>query len=127
MNDPRFRWGDRFIELREDASVDAKQKFGARNREGWAAYFLNGQLFIKTFACLEGAEYPDMGVNCEFYTQPGMLEVETLGPLATLEPGAAVEHGEHWHLFDGVELPDGELGLAEALAPYVAGLTRPMR
>lgn len=40
-------------------------------------------------------DYPDGGCCVEVYTNPGQLEyveLETLGPLGTLEPGATVEH-----------------------------------
>ncbi len=40
-------------------------------------------------------DYPDGGCRVEVYTNPGQLEyveLETLGPLATLEVGARVEH-----------------------------------
>jgi len=39
-----------------------------------------------------------MGCNCEFYTEPGMLEIESLGSLARLEPGSTVEHKERWDI-----------------------------
>src|SRR5690349_17931505 len=37
MNDPRFTWGDRIIQMREDSQFDSKQKIGIRNAQGWAA------------------------------------------------------------------------------------------
>lgn len=33
-----------------------------------------------------------------------MLELETLGPLLTLKPGAEVSYEERWELHNGVEL-----------------------
>lgn len=125
MNDPRFTWGDRFIQLREDGAVPAKEKFGARNSLGWAAYHLGNLLFIKTFACVPGATYPDMGCNVECYTQPGFLEVETLSPMTSLEPGMTLEHVEHWRVWSGIDLPPDEPDLATALDPYLAQLTFP--
>ncbi|MEI8094276.1 MAG: hypothetical protein WCG80_08705 [Spirochaetales bacterium] len=124
MNDPRFTWGDRLLQFRQDESLPTKQKFGLGNRQGWAAYELGRQLFVKTFAYREGQTYPDQGCNCEFFTMPGFLEVETLGPLARLEPGQGVDHQETWYLFDGVNLPAGrtpaeEPALVEALKPYL--------
>ena len=55
MNDPRFTWGDRLIQMREDSQVDCKQKFGLRNAQGWAAYQLEKDLFIKSFPLIAGA------------------------------------------------------------------------
>jgi len=33
-----------------------------------------------------------------------MLELETLGPMTTLQPGASVEHVEHWTLHRNVRI-----------------------
>jgi hypothetical protein len=98
MADPRWIWGAKYVQLREDEHVDAKQKVGAMNTLGWAAYALDSELFIKRFPWIPGAEYPDLGCNCEFYTQPGMLEIESLGPLTRITPGASVTHEEKWSL-----------------------------
>jgi hypothetical protein len=35
-----------------------------------------------------------------------MEEIETLGPLQTVEPGETVEHVESWRLYDDVPEPD---------------------
>lgn len=98
MADPRLRWGERFIEMRQDDAFDSKIKFGMLNKRGWAAYALDGELFVKRFAHVEGATYPDMGCNAEFFTMPGFLEIESLGPLAAVAPGGCAELGEHWSL-----------------------------
>jgi hypothetical protein len=124
MNDPRYTWGDRLIQFRHDEELPTKQKFGLANTQGWAAYELGTQLFVKTFAHLEGLNYPDMGCNCEFFTMPGFLEVETLGPLTALQPGDGTDHAETWFLFDAVKLPAGdtpttEPALLQALQPYL--------
>jgi hypothetical protein len=48
-----------------------------------------------------------------------MLELETLGPLATLQPGAAVEHVEDWFLFRDVPLPDNDADVDKNLIPRI--------
>ena len=35
---------------------------------------------------------PDHGVNTEAYTAGTFIELETLGPIATLEPGSSADH-----------------------------------
>jgi hypothetical protein len=66
-------------------------------------------------------EYPDFGCSVEIFTNAAMLEVETLGPLATLEPGSAVEHVEEWSLHRAPALNDAsDQELAEILEPLVA-------
>ncbi len=127
MNDPRVYWGSRFIELREDSSIEQKIKFGALNRQGWAASWNHQTLFIKSFAFDNAATYADMGCNFETFTMPGFLEIESLGPLAVLEPQATVSHDEIWHLWSCETLPDtrDEEALAVVLKPYLAELEMP--
>jgi hypothetical protein len=98
MSDPRWTWGRRYMRLRQDPAATTKQKAGILNTKGWAAYALNGEVFLKRYGYDPDAIYADMGCNTETYTDPGILEVETLGPLTRLEPGATVEHRERWLL-----------------------------
>jgi hypothetical protein len=103
MTDPRWRWGRKFITLRQDNA--GPTKLGLAHRENWIAYYRDESLFLKTIEHRDGAEYPDFGCNFETFTNEEMLEVEALGPLVQLEPGAATEHTERWHLFDDVAAP----------------------
>lgn len=98
MSDPRWTWGPRYLQLRQDPTAPTKLKAGVLNTRGWAAYLLDGHAFIKRYPFVAGATYPDMGVNTEAYTDAEILEVETLGPLTRLAPGAHVEHVETWVL-----------------------------
>ena len=54
------------------------------------------EMKIKEFSVEEKGDYPDFGCDVEAYTNPGMLELETVGPLKNLEPGSAAEHREIW-------------------------------
>ena len=98
MNDPRFIWGERYIQIKEDVSQPSKQKIGIANKQGWAAYVLHGQLFLKQHNYEAGAVYPDGGCNSEFFTMPGFLEIESLGKLAAVEPGDCAKLGERWSI-----------------------------
>lgn len=100
MSDPRWTWGKRYIQLRQDDTVEGAQKIGVWNTPGWVAYSLEGELFLKRFPSYADAEYPDFGSNFETYTGKGMLEAESLGPLTTLAAkGGAADHTERWFLF----------------------------
>lgn len=125
MGDPRVRWGDRFIELREDSNVDYKIKFGLLNKQRWAASWNHGVLFIKTFGFRDGLRYADLGCNFEAFTMPGFLELESLGPLQVLEPKATLSHEEIWHCWPCPVLPEDEEALQAALQPYLAQLVFP--
>lgn len=98
MGDSRFTWGNKYIQMREDDSLETKQKIGMDNTLGWIAYTLNNEVFIKKFDYDKDAVYPDNGCNCELFTMPGFLEVETLSPLKNISPGDAIIHRENWSL-----------------------------
>jgi hypothetical protein len=51
------------------------------------------------------------------FTNPHVLELETLGPLTKLAPGATVEHVERWSLHKNIRIAkwtDAELDKALA-------------
>ncbi len=125
MDDPRVAWGRRYIQLHEDPAVQDKFKLGVQNRQRWIASWVHGVLMVRTFGFDPRADYPDAGSNCELFTMPGFLEVETLGPMQRLEPGQAASHVEIWHLWPMETLPGSEDALSAALAPCVAQLRFP--
>ncbi len=108
MADPRLTWGRHFITLRQDDAGPLPIKFGVRNTLGFAVYALDGFLFIKTARFNPEARYPDFNCSMEFFTDKGMLEMESLGPLERLAPqGGTAEHTEHW-LLHRQRLPEDE-------------------
>ena len=91
-----------------------------RNSAGWLAYSLNGMLFVKHAEFDASARYPDFGSNTEIYTDGSMLELETLGPLQQLGPGATAEHRERWSLHR-LDLPADEEETEQLVNSLVAG------
>ncbi|MEP7110297.1 MAG: hypothetical protein ABI760_20045, partial [Ferruginibacter sp.] len=85
-------------QAKQDPLFTSEQKIGVTNKQGWIAYYLNGEVLIKRFGFDPGAVYPDYGCNNEIYINGQFLEVETLGPLTRIPPGGAAEHAEHWLL-----------------------------
>ncbi len=122
MEDPRWTWGTRYVLLRQDRERVTEQKAGAYVPRGWVAYARAGTLFVTTVTPVPGADYPDLGANVELFTNSQMLEVETLGPLANLEPGGDISHVETWHLFDGVPRPRTDEDVVAHVEPLVAPL-----
>jgi hypothetical protein len=108
MADKRWTWGTKYILLRSDPKADKPQKFGCGNTLGWAAYASNGMIFVKRFTFDPKANYPDFGCNTESFTRGDMIEIETVGPMTRIEPGAMIEHTEDW------ELAKGTVGESEA-------------
>lgn len=115
MSDPRWTWGKKFVLLKTDTTRTEPQKVGAANKQGWAAYLRKDILFIKRFQYIEGMKYPDHGCNFETYTAGDFMEIETLGPLVTLEPGESTIHIEDWFLFKDVSAGKTESELEAAL------------
>ena len=121
LSDLRLTLGTRFWLLRQ--AVDYPPiKIGLAHRERWIAYVLSDSLFIKTFEYDLGALYPDGGCNFETFADSEILEIESLGPLVTLNPGQAANHHETWHLFALTEEFEirSEEALAEWIEPFLA-------
>lgn len=118
MSDRRWTWGQHCIQLRPDASIDSPQKLGLFNSLGWAAYSAqNGDLmlvFIEPCPAAPAA-CADMGANFETFTKADFQELETLGALQKVAPGASASHVQKWVIFKGANLPDDDLALSEAL------------
>lgn len=117
LSDPRWTFGKKFIRLRTDDTLEAPQKIGIANKQGWAGYWRNQTLFLKRIRYQEGAHYPDYGSNVETYTAGSFVEVETLGPLERLQPGQSAEHTEIWSLHANVEIGNSESSLESAITP----------
>ena len=119
MQDPRWSWGNHFVQLRQDTQAKTVQKFGACISQGWAAYINADHVFLKRFPYKNHACYPDFGCNGEFFTNQRMLEVESLGPLVTLKPEESILHQEDWFLFRGVVVGQTEQEIKTALKPLL--------
>lgn len=125
LTDARLSLGRRLVRVRPDAANDEPQKIGLLNKQGWAAYRVGSELFVKTYPYAEGAAYPDYDCNTQVFTAGPFVEVESLAPLRRLEPGAAAEHEERWALFRGVESGEDEEETAAVVTPLALGVRRP--
>jgi hypothetical protein len=91
------KFGDEFILFRADPLLPPF-KIGYFSTHGWMAYWLDGVLFRKTFHIQTSLPYPDNNCNAEMYCNNRFVELESLGPLTKLLPGALLEHVEIWEL-----------------------------
>ena len=121
LADPRWRLSRKYMALRQDPGNAVPQKLGTWNPKTWGAYLLNGELFVKRYRAAAGpGAYPDFGCCFETFTNADFLELETLGPLTRLAPGASVTHTEHWHLHRGVRIENwSDEELDRVLGPLV--------
>jgi hypothetical protein len=114
-------WNQRRDFLGVDVGQAAEpHKLGITHYPGWSAYWLDGVTFVKHAAVVAGARYPDLGCCFELFTNGEMVEFETLGPLARIEPGESVTHVEHWTLIEDLPKPTDDRAFSSALAPAVA-------
>ena len=127
MADPRWIWGRKYIVLKQDPTQREPQKLGVGNKKGWVAYARAGHLFLKLFNYADGATYPDFGSNLETWTNADILEVETLGPMTTLQPNDTTEHIENWLLFKDVPVTDEESSIDANVLPKVREAQRILR
>lgn len=99
LTDPRLKFTEKYALIRQDPNATGPFKIGFSYTQGWAAYALGQDLFVKFLEYDEDAEYPDMGSSVEIYTDRNILEVESLGPLRDLEPGDSMTLTERWRLY----------------------------
>ena len=102
INDPRINLRDDCI-LIKAASALPPVKIGYFNPDGWQGYWIDGTLFVKRYDTNPGASYPDNGCNTETYCNDLFIELESLGPLTKLAPGATITHNETWEIFESLE------------------------
>ena len=94
--DPRVRLLDGLISL--DALPGSDLKLGYFNDAGWVGYVRDGVSLVRRFEPLPGLAHPDLGCNVEVYVGNRYLELELLGPLGSLAPGATVTLVEQWEI-----------------------------
>lgn len=87
LADPRWKFTRKYLTLRQDPNNSNAQKLALFNPNTWAAYILNGEVFVKRTTADPSAHYPDFGCSFATFTNDQFLEVETLGPIRKVAPG----------------------------------------
>jgi hypothetical protein len=100
--------GDEIILFHADALLPPF-KIGYFNTSGWLAYWLDGILFRKSFEVYKNSSHPDNNCNAEMYCNDQFVELESLGPLTRLEPGASVTHVEKWDVLKQIDFLSEEI------------------
>jgi hypothetical protein len=100
---PYSSWDDTRLdpregELRVHSTPGPRLKVGTFVEAGWLAYDRDGVTFVCRFQPEPGRVYPDLGCNVEIYCGDRFLELEVLGPLAELLPGATATLSQRWEL-----------------------------
>ena len=98
LSDPRWKFTKKYLILRMEPGNKNPTKIGLHNPKTFGAYFLNGEMFLKQYDAAALEKHPDMGCSYETFTAADFLEIETMGPLSKVAPGATLEHVERWQL-----------------------------
>jgi hypothetical protein len=105
-SEPNVKLGKSYILV--NADLTEPFKVGFPNPRGWLAYWLKGVLFVKRAEYDAQSAYYDFGSSSESYTNDKFLELETLSPITTIEPGADAVHVERWELYKDIKRPNDE-------------------
>jgi hypothetical protein len=119
LSDPRFRFGRKYIYVRQDSSAATPQKIGVSVPDGWAAYANNGHVFVKQVAYVPSVTYPDFGSSIEVFTNTQFIELESLSPVVTLPASSAEEHVERWTLIKDAPAISGDDDVDQYVLPLV--------
>lgn len=97
FEDPRLTWVDGGVQIRAEAGP--RLKLGAGPRPGRIGYLNQGWLFMKHIKDATGLDYPDFGAVGQVFCDDASCELESVGPLVELAPGASTIHRETWSLW----------------------------
>lgn len=95
LDDERISWSGNSALIH--VTPGKPTKLGSGPATGCIGYLRDGHLFTKSFKAHSG-EYPDRGALAQVYANDLFCELESLGPLARLEPGAEATHVEAWEI-----------------------------
>jgi hypothetical protein len=104
VHDPRLELHDDLVLIRTQPLMPPC-KIGYFDRDGWIGYAQNDALLIKRFAAQLDRVHPDYGCNAEVYCNDQFIELETLGPLAQLQPGGSTTAQETWEFYTDLGAP----------------------
>jgi hypothetical protein len=119
LSDKRLVFAEDYIFIKQDPKAENPVKIGTMANPSWTAYWVEGVAFVKRFQ-REEAPYPDFDCSVEVYTNPLMLELETLSPLKTLEPNQTIKHEEIWQILDVGELTPTAEEIRRKLEPLLS-------
>lgn len=105
INSPYIHWGDDAVFI-EATMTEGTLKIGFPNPSGWLAYAFEDILFVKKAHYAPEANYLDRRASSQSYCCEDFIELETLGPFVSLEPGESVLHQETWEIYRAGEWPD---------------------
>lgn len=98
LDDPRLAFAAGEVEVGAAPGSSGPVKVGAAPGEGRVSYRLGDLVFEKRVEFEAGGDRPDRGAAVQVFAREQFCELETLGPLHDLAPGASATHREAWTL-----------------------------
>lgn len=95
LGDSRLSFGQNSI-IGQHLPYEKKLKIGAYTPHGKISMENLRQKLDISFAMHPLEDYPEQGVNVELFLNKHIMELETLGELKEIAPGATVNHTEYW-------------------------------
>lgn len=115
LQDARWQFGQKYIAFRQNPAIAAAQKIGISKSGGWLAYLNDNQAFVKKCRYSENQTYPDQGSALEIYADHKCVELESLSPLTTIEPGSCAKLVEDWFLVKDIAVDATESEIDQIL------------
>jgi hypothetical protein len=109
--DVRLSWLERAAVIA--AVPGPRLKIGSGPSPGRLGYLIDGQLFTKEISPAGEGKYPDRGAVAQVFVEDSFCELESVGPVVTLEPGSSASHREAWHVSECDDLATAYARLAD--------------
>lgn len=102
LTDPRLSWRKQAAII--DGSPGPAFKVGSGPDPGRLGYLIDRHLFIKEILPAGLGNYTDRGAVAQFFVEDSFCELESLGPVVSLDPGASASHREVWEVGECADL-----------------------
>lgn len=115
LSDARLSWRGRALVV--DTVAGPPFKVGIGPRPGQLGYLIDRHLFVKEIPSAGPGDHPDRGAVGQLYLNDRFCELESVGPLVTLDPGSEVQHREIWAIEECDDLETAYQRLVGGEAP----------
>jgi hypothetical protein len=100
--DPRLSWQERAAVI--EAVPGPRFKIGSGPSPGRLGYLIDRQLFTKEIMPAGDGTYPDRGAVAQVFVEDSFCELESVGPVVSLEPRSSASHREVWEITECADL-----------------------
>ena len=115
LADPRLSWRERVALV--EANPGPRFKIGSGPNPGRIGYWIEKQLFTKEIVAAGAGTYADRGAVGQVFVDDSFCELESVGPVVSLEPGSSVSHREVWEVTECPDLATASERVARRTGP----------